>query len=209
VDLGQLMATLYNSFVPLAGMIFAREASIQIDTSLLPPGEVIEKYFDAVVMVMEDRRIEGGRVLSLRSASSLGLSPVFLAGAGAMTYYLLAPAPPPGKGPVEIPRMPERGMEPPPKDGAFMGILFEGNDPPPPGIYITGIIEGTPAEEIGLLEGDVLLEIDGKGIAVLPDISSAMRGRRPGDIIEIVFLRGGERLSASLILGRRGDFVDE
>jgi hypothetical protein len=210
LDLGQLLATLYNSFAPLAGM-FSREMSFPIDTSLLPPGEVIEKYFDTVVMVVEDVEDGEGRFLSLRSASPVGVTPLFLLTLGSSVFVLLAPAPEEeiivfegknGTGPRYDPVIPS-------PEGPFMGLLFDPEDPPEPGMYITGIIEDAPAEEVGLLKGDLLLKLGGKEVSVLWDVSRALEGRRPGEELAVVFIRGKERLSATLVLARRGDFTDQ
>lgn len=73
------------------------------------------------------------------------------------------------------------------------------------GIMVSAVIEGSPAHKAGLrggvrpvsisgttvyLGGDVLLEIDGKKVSSMSDISKALRSKKDEDAVDIKILRG-------------------
>ncbi|MDQ6909899.1 MAG: trypsin-like peptidase domain-containing protein, partial [Actinomycetota bacterium] len=72
------------------------------------------------------------------------------------------------------------------------------------GALVTNVTPGTAAAQGGLKEGDVLTKIDGKDIASVGDVSSAVLARQPGDKVEIEWQRGDQKQSATVTLGRRG-----
>ena len=72
------------------------------------------------------------------------------------------------------------------------------------GVRLSGVRTGSPADSAGLLEGDVIVELDGKAIGDLYAYTDALYARKPGDTITIVVLRGGERVTVKARLGRRG-----
>jgi hypothetical protein len=72
------------------------------------------------------------------------------------------------------------------------------------GLRITGVRAGSPADSAGIREGDVIVEFDGKAVTDLVTYSEALYARQPGDTVEIVFMRGTERMTARTTLGRRG-----
>jgi hypothetical protein len=65
------------------------------------------------------------------------------------------------------------------------------------------VYPGQPAANAGLQRGDVVVEADGKRIRSAGDLTRAIGERRPGDVIDVVFLRGKERITAKLTLGGR------
>ena len=71
------------------------------------------------------------------------------------------------------------------------------------GLRITGVREGSPAEEGGLRGGDVVVEFDGKEIADIYAYTYALREKQPGDEVVIVVERDGERVSLTVVLGER------
>jgi hypothetical protein len=72
------------------------------------------------------------------------------------------------------------------------------------GLRLTGVRAGSPADSAGLKAGDVVVEFDGKAVTDLQSYSDALYARRPGDEIDVVVLRGSERLRLKVRLGRRG-----
>lgn len=71
------------------------------------------------------------------------------------------------------------------------------------GLRITGVREGSPAEEGGLRGGDVVVEFDGNEIADIYAYTYALRDRKPGDEVVIVVERDGERVTLNVTLGER------
>jgi predicted metalloprotease with PDZ domain len=66
---------------------------------------------------------------------------------------------------------------------------------------ITGPVPmGSPADAAGLEREDVIVAIGGADVRSATDVDRAIRARRPGDEVPIVFERRGQRVSASLRL---------
>ena len=72
------------------------------------------------------------------------------------------------------------------------------------GLLLTGVRAGSPADLGGLKAGDVIVELGGVAVKDLYSYSDALYAHKPGDVVKIVVLRGGERLELSVTLGRRG-----
>jgi S1-C subfamily serine protease len=73
-----------------------------------------------------------------------------------------------------------------------------------PGLRLTGVRAGSPADSAGLKAGDVVVELAGQPVTDLETYSKALYAQRPGDEVDIVVIRGGERLKVRVRLGRRG-----
>ena len=73
-----------------------------------------------------------------------------------------------------------------------------------PGLRLTGVRAGSPADAAGFKAGDVIVVFDGKPVTNLYDYSNALYARKPGDEVDVVVLRGGQRLTLHVKLGRRG-----
>jgi S1-C subfamily serine protease len=80
------------------------------------------------------------------------------------------------------------------------------------GAYVTGITEGSPAEQAGLVPantstgrgGDLVIEIDGQPIRNFSDLNSYLVFQTSvGQTIEITVLRGNEEVTIPLTLGAR------
>jgi aminopeptidase YwaD len=72
------------------------------------------------------------------------------------------------------------------------------------GVRITGVRAGSPAEQAGLMAGDVITAIGAKHIANLYDMTDALRSHQPGDTVVIVSRREGVERRATTVLGKRG-----
>ncbi|NDH45632.1 MAG: PDZ domain-containing protein, partial [Actinobacteria bacterium] len=71
------------------------------------------------------------------------------------------------------------------------------------GSIITTVQPDSPAEAAGILEGDVVLAVDGEPVNGQAGLVAAIRDRNPGDTIEIDLVRDGERLTVSATLVAR------
>jgi serine protease Do len=64
------------------------------------------------------------------------------------------------------------------------------------GLVVTGVAEGSPAQRLGLREGDLILEVNGKKVNEPSDVGSA--GRGAGKSIVLLIERDGRTFFASL-----------
>jgi len=73
-----------------------------------------------------------------------------------------------------------------------------------PGLRLTGVTAGSPADRAGLRAGDLVVSLGGTAVTDLTSYSDALYAHKPGDEVEVVVLRGNERLTLRVTLGRRG-----
>lgn len=74
---------------------------------------------------------------------------------------------------------------------------------PPTGVRFADVREGTPAAKAGLKAGDILISFDGKKVQNLMDFTVLLRQKKPGDEVEVKVLRGGETITAKVLLTAR------
>jgi hypothetical protein len=73
-----------------------------------------------------------------------------------------------------------------------------------PGLRLTGVTPGSPADRAGLKAGDLVVRLGGQAVSDLATYSNALYAQRPGDEVDIVVERAGERLTLRVTLGTRG-----
>jgi len=73
-----------------------------------------------------------------------------------------------------------------------------------PGLKLTGVRAGSPADVAGIKAGDVIVEFGGKSVKDLYQYSDALYSHKPGDEVVVVVLRGAQRLTLTVKLGKRG-----
>jgi hypothetical protein len=71
------------------------------------------------------------------------------------------------------------------------------------GVLFAGVTEGSPAGKAGLLEGDTLIEFNGNTVGNLYDFTYALQAQQPGDVVDVVVLRGDERIAVEVTLEAR------
>ncbi len=86
------------------------------------------------------------------------------------------------------------------------------------GVLVEQVVNGSPAEEAGLLGsdqaatidgqpviigGDVITAIEGKEVESMEDLGTLLQQYKPGDEITLTILRDGKQLKLSLTLGER------
>jgi len=86
--------------------------------------------------------------------------------------------------------------------GAYLGTVPDFS-PVPKGVKLSGVREGSPAQQAGLLAGDVIIRFDSTEIADLQAMTDALRVRKPGDAVKIAVLREGKEVVLNATLGRR------
>jgi predicted metalloprotease with PDZ domain len=69
------------------------------------------------------------------------------------------------------------------------------------GLRVTGDVPlGSPAYAAGLERDDVIVSIGGSRMTVTADLDRALATRKPGDLLQIVYERRGERITSILTL---------
>jgi S1-C subfamily serine protease len=108
----------------------------------------------------------------------------------------------------------EEILSEPPDERAWLGVQIEsvsssaaasqlGLPPDVRGALIAGIFPGSPAEEAGLRQGDLIVEISGEEIESAEDLTSTLTDLDPGSSVDVVVLRDGEVVTEKAELGRR------
>ena len=67
------------------------------------------------------------------------------------------------------------------------------------GLALSGVVGGGPAEAAGLRDGDVIVGLAGRTVTNVYDYMYALDLLRAGEPAEVVFVRGGERMAATLV----------
>ncbi|MFL5608263.1 MAG: M28 family peptidase [Gemmatimonadaceae bacterium] len=88
--------------------------------------------------------------------------------------------------------------------GAYLGSIPDMGAADVPGLRLSGVRAGSPADLGGLRAGDVIVVFGGREVKDLYSYTDALYANKPGDKVEVVFLRNGIRQSTSVTLGRRG-----
>lgn len=69
------------------------------------------------------------------------------------------------------------------------------------GSRISEVTPGGPADEAGLLGGDVITAIQGRETTDSTELVVAIRSFAPGDSVDVTFVRGGQSRTVTLVLG--------
>ena len=86
--------------------------------------------------------------------------------------------------------------------GPYLGTVPD-MTPSEGGVRLTGVRGGSPAEEAGIQGGDVVVEFGGREITDLYSYTYALQAHQPGDTVEIVVERNGERVRLTAVLEER------
>jgi Do/DeqQ family serine protease len=60
------------------------------------------------------------------------------------------------------------------------------------GVYVTEVTDNSGAENAGIKNGDVITKIDATSITDFADLSMAVGSKRPGDKVQVTYLRNGK-----------------
>jgi len=92
------------------------------------------------------------------------------------------------------------------------------------GVLIERVLSGGPADDAGIkgatgqatiagqtfpVGGDIITKVDGKTIAGMDDVVSAVNAHQPGDTITLTIFSGGQQKDVSVKLGDRPDHVQD
>ena len=76
------------------------------------------------------------------------------------------------------------------------------------GILLTGVVEGSPAQQAGLVPGDVVLTINGDPITSRQQALLIVARLNPEDQVQIEGLRNGQRFRATIVVTERTPLQD-
>ena len=92
-----------------------------------------------------------------------------------------------------------------------IGIMFSGQDNPAiarvygggPGVTISTVVAGSPADQAGLKVGDTITAVDGKKVTKGSELVSDIAARKPGSKVTLSFVRNGKPQDASVTIADR------
>lgn len=91
------------------------------------------------------------------------------------------------------------GLRPAPNSAAIAQRFGLSTDT---GALVVSVDPGTPAARAGIREGDVIVALGGDEVEQVEDLFAALRGREPGDRVDVTIVRDGRRRQVAVTLGR-------
>ena len=70
----------------------------------------------------------------------------------------------------------------------------------PAGLYITEVEEGSSADQIGIMAGDILISIDGTKVTSTDDLNTVLYNHEVGDTVNAIIYRSGRQYTVDLTL---------
>ena len=86
----------------------------------------------------------------------------------------------------------------------YLGISGHAGDGGLAGVVVAEVLPGSPAEEAGLLAGDVILLLGSEPMNDIAELSAAIKLRRPGEAVALTIKRGNDLLVATAVLDPLG-----
>ena len=87
---------------------------------------------------------------------------------------------------------------------AWLGVsVQEETESPAGGARVDWVIDDSPAAQIGLKKGDIIVSVDGRSVYGPSGLTEAIRSREPGARVEIEIVRDGQNQALSAELGER------
>ncbi len=87
---------------------------------------------------------------------------------------------------------------------AALGVIPDyGTDDMTPGVRIMGTHPGSAAEKAGMRSGDILIQIGASRIDSLNDLEEYLEKAKPGEKVNLIFLREKQRIEAAAVLTER------
>jgi Tol biopolymer transport system component len=90
--------------------------------------------------------------------------------------------------------------------GAYLGTVpdFRGMEAAEGGVLLADVRAGSPAARAGIRGRDRIVALAGTKVANLYDMTYALQEHKPGDAVDVVVMRGGDRVTVRAVLGERG-----
>lgn len=87
--------------------------------------------------------------------------------------------------------------------GPYFGSIPDFGDNDSRGVKFADVRAASPAANAGIRKDDVLISFDGKPIKNLYDFTFALQAKQPGDTVEVIVLREGKEVKATVELTNR------
>jgi putative serine protease PepD len=84
---------------------------------------------------------------------------------------------------------------------AYLGVSLGEAESGEDGVVVSDAVDGGPAEDAGLQDGDVILEIDGEVVESVQDVRAAVDAKQPGDEMVLEVRRDGDTERIEVELG--------
>ncbi len=73
--------------------------------------------------------------------------------------------------------------------------------PKPTGAYIQSVSSDSPAKNVGIRQGDIVLSVNGSEVVSVNDLQTKIAQHRPGDVVRLIVWRDGEEWDVDVELG--------
>ena len=89
--------------------------------------------------------------------------------------------------------------------GAYLGTIpdYTAMQGAPGGVKLSGARPGSPAEQAGVQAEDVLVGLGDSKINTLEDMAFALRKYKPGQVVDVIVLRKGQKQTLHTTLTQR------
>ena len=86
----------------------------------------------------------------------------------------------------------------------YLGISGRAAEGDIAGVVVVEVLSGSPAEEAGLLAGDIIVSLDSEPMNDIAELAAAIKLRRPGEAVELIDQAGRRCLRRHRRAGRAG-----
>lgn len=88
-----------------------------------------------------------------------------------------------------------------PTESGFLGVRGGDAAGNRSGALLVEVEDGSPAARAGLRSGDLVIAVDGNRVGGMIDLQAQISTRRPGDRVQVTFMRDGDEQEADVQLG--------
>jgi S1-C subfamily serine protease len=79
-------------------------------------------------------------------------------------------------------------------------IATQYNLPVSEGAFVTGVVQGSPAQKAGIKTGDIIVAADGQPVKSVDDLIAAVRKKNVGDKMSITYYDGSNKKTVDVTI---------